>query len=50
LGRLIGAFKTLSTRAINHIRDTPGVPIWQQNYYEHIIRDKAALQNIRHYN
>ncbi len=49
LGRLIGAFKTVSTKEINQIRNVPGVPIWQRNYYEHIIRHKEALQNIRHY-
>jgi hypothetical protein len=49
LGRLIGAFKTVSTKEINQIRNTPAVPIWQRNYYEHIIRDKTALDNIRRY-
>jgi putative transposase len=49
LGRLIGAFKTISTKDINQIRNTPGIPIWQRNYYEHIIRHKEALQTIRHY-
>ncbi|MGB8700956.1 MAG: hypothetical protein WCD18_16205, partial [Thermosynechococcaceae cyanobacterium] len=49
LGRLIGAFKTVSTKDINQIRNTPSIPVWQRNYYEHIIRDKEALHNIRHY-
>lgn len=49
LGRLIGAFKTVSTKQINQIRQTPGAPIWQRNYYEHIIRTETALQNIRQY-
>jgi putative transposase len=49
LGRLIGAFKTISTKEINQVRNTPGIPIWQRNYYEHIIRHKEALQTIRHY-
>ena len=39
LGRLIGAFKTVSTKQINILRDTPGSPVWQRNYYERIIRD-----------
>jgi REP element-mobilizing transposase RayT len=26
-----------------------GLPVWQRNYYEHIIRDEAALQRIRQY-
>jgi hypothetical protein len=27
----------------------PGVPVWQRNYYDHIIRDKKALIRIREY-
>ena len=49
LGRLIGAFKTVSTKRINELRDTPGEPVWQRNYYERIIRDSGELQRIRVY-
>ncbi len=53
LGRLIGAFKTVSTKSINPLRNTPGQPVWQRNYYEHVIRNDNALNRIRayiHYN
>ena len=49
LGRLIGAFKTVSTKQINLIRQTSGNQFWQRNYYEHIIRDENALYGIRKY-
>jgi REP element-mobilizing transposase RayT len=49
LGRLIGAFKTVSTKQINIIRHTPGAKLWQRNYYEHIIRTNADLERIRNY-
>ena len=49
LGRLIGAFKTISTKQINFIRKTSGVPFWQRNFYEHVIRDDHALNHIREY-
>jgi putative transposase len=49
LGRLVGAFKTVSTKRINQLRDMPGVPFWQRNYWEHIIRDEEALNRIREY-
>ena len=49
LGRLIGAFKTVSTKQINIIRNTSGSKAWQRNYYEHIIRNEKALNNIRQY-
>jgi putative transposase len=49
LGRLIGAFKTVSAIRINEIRNTPGAPVWQRNYYEHIIRNEDELNKIRKY-
>ena len=49
LGRLVAAFKTVSTNRINQVRGTPGLPFWQRNYYEHIIRDEADLDHIREY-
>src|SRR4030042_900894 len=49
LGRLVGAFKTVSTKRINEMRGTPGLPVWQRNYYEHVIRDEDELNAIRRY-
>ena len=31
------------------MRGTSGAPVWQRNYYEHIIRNDASLQRIRRY-
>ena len=49
LGRLIGAFKTVSTKQINIIIKTPGARLWQHNFYEHIVRDEFDLNRIREY-
>ena len=49
IGRLVGAFKTVSTKRINQLRGMPGVPVWQRNYYEHVIRDDEDLQRVRAY-
>lgn len=49
IGRLIGAFKTVSTKRLNAMRNTPGVPVWQRNYYEHIVRSEESLDRIRRY-
>ena len=49
LGRLIGAFKTVSTKKINQMRGAPGTTIWQRNYYEHVIRGEDSLRSIREY-
>lgn len=31
------------------MRGTPAAPVWQRNYYEHIIRNEAELVAIREY-
>jgi len=49
VGRLIGAFKTVSSKQINQIRNSPGIPLWQRNYYEHVIRCENELNKIREY-
>ena len=46
---IIRGFKTFSARRVNQIRHTSGIPVWQRNYYDHIIRDETSLQKIRHY-
>ncbi|EKD34944.1 MAG: hypothetical protein ACD_75C02115G0001 [uncultured bacterium] len=43
------AFKTFSARRINTLRNNPGCPVWQRNYYEHVIRNEGDLANIRQY-
>ena len=42
-------FKSAVTKRINQMRGSPGVSVWQRNYWEHIIRDERALQAIRRY-
>ncbi|MBE9183098.1 transposase [Oculatella sp. LEGE 06141] len=49
IGAIVQNFKSVSTRRINQIRKTAGIPIWQRNYHEHIIRGDRALQNIQEY-
>ena len=49
LGQLIGAFKTVSTKRINEIRAAAGLPVWQRNYYEHVIRSGEELSRVREY-
>jgi hypothetical protein len=49
LGQLIGAFKTVSAKRINVLRATSIPPVWQRNYYEHIVRDDRGLNAIRNY-
>ena len=45
----MGSFKSAASKRINTLRNTPGVPIWQRNYFERVIRDDRELENIRQY-
>jgi putative transposase len=49
LGQLVGAFKTVSTKRINQMRDTASTPFWQRGFYEHIVRNDRELDAIRQY-
>jgi hypothetical protein len=37
IGAIVGQFKSAVAKRINRLRATPGLPLWQRNYYEHII-------------
>ena len=47
LGAVVGNFKSVTARRINKIRKSPGEPVWQRNYYDHIIRDEDDLKRVR---
>jgi REP element-mobilizing transposase RayT len=49
LGRLVGAFKTVSPDQFNEKRGTPGGQLWQRDFYDHIIRNEDELNKIREY-
>jgi putative transposase len=49
LSEIIRGFKTFSARRINEIRGTPGVPVWQRGFFDHIIRNERSLVRIREY-
>ena len=49
LPEIVRGFKSFSARAVNAARGTLGVPVWQRNYYEHVVRGEAELNCIREY-
>jgi REP element-mobilizing transposase RayT len=49
LGAIMRGFKSATTKRINLLRVAPGAPVWQRNYYEHIIRNDVDLHRIRTY-
>jgi len=46
---MVRGFKGAASRRINQLRNTPGTPVWQRNYYEHVIRDDADYNRIAEY-
>jgi len=46
---IIRSFKSAVTKRINELAGTPGVQLWQRNYFEHIIRNEGELNRIRQY-
>jgi putative transposase len=49
LSSLMAGFKSITTKKINILRDAATTPLWQRNYYEHIIRNPDAMYKIRQY-
>ena len=49
LGAIMAGFKSATTSRINQQRSTPGSPVWQRNYYEHIIQDQEDHARTSHY-
>jgi REP element-mobilizing transposase RayT len=49
IGSIIGAFKSASTKRVNEMRQALGTPLWQRNYYDHVIRDQNEWDRIREY-
>ena len=49
LGSFIAGFKSATAKRINEYRGKMGTPVWQRNYYEHIVRNEDELNKIREY-
>jgi REP element-mobilizing transposase RayT len=49
LPKIVGYFKMNTSKQINILRNTVGLPFWHRNYYEHIIRSDKEMDRIREY-
>jgi REP element-mobilizing transposase RayT len=49
LGDVVRGFKSSVTKKINVLRQTPGVPVWQRNFHDRIIKDADDLKRTREY-
>lgn len=46
---IVRGYKSAVTKQVNILRNTPQSPVWQRNYYEHIIRTEADYDRIATY-
>ena len=49
LPEILRGFKTFSSRRVNRARRVVGIPVWQRNYWEHVIRNQEAFNHIHEY-
>jgi hypothetical protein len=46
---IVRLFKSAVTKRINVARGTPGVPVWQRSYHDHVIRTDAEWLHYQDY-
>jgi putative transposase len=49
ISTIVRLFKSITTKKINQIRRSFGIPVWQHGFYDHIIRNEKDLNNTRDY-
>lgn len=49
LGQVVAYYKYQTTKQVNIIRDAMGTPVWQRNYYDHILRNEIEHSHIVNY-
>ena len=49
LGQVLRVFKSLSGISVNRLLGRTQQPLWQRNYYEHVIRSEQVLEKARQY-
>ena len=49
LSSFVSGFKSIVTKRVNILLNTPRKPVWQRSFYDHIIRNDRSLNAIREY-
>ncbi|MFH1732726.1 MAG: transposase [Planctomycetota bacterium] len=49
LSTIVRSFKATVTKELNRRHGTLGAPLWQRNYYEHVIRNAKEWDALRQY-
>ena len=46
---VVRAFKSISAIRVNRLLSRKGQPLWQRNYFEHVIRNEGEPERVRQY-
>ena len=49
ISSFVAGFKSVATKRINEIRETPGEAVWQTRFYDRIIRDEREFYAVQRY-
>ena len=49
LGTIVCAFKSIAAIQVNRLLSRTGIPFWQRNYFERVIRNDKELNGIFEY-
>jgi len=49
ISSFVAGFKASATKQINEIRNSPGIPVWQSRFHDHIVRNEDELNRIQKY-
>lgn len=49
LAQVLGSFKNVTSKAVNRMLGQKGSSIWHRNYYERILSNQTAIEEVRRY-
>lgn len=49
ISSFVAGFKSSATKKINEFRNTPKLPVWQERFHDHIVRNEEEFNRIRMY-
>lgn len=49
ISSFVAIFKSVTTKQINNLQNTPNEKIWQNNYHDHIVRNENSFNHIATY-
>lgn len=49
LATIVRSFKSAVSKRVREELGAANLPVWQRNYFEHVIRDEDSLNKIRNY-